>query len=121
MAYEADRDASKEPSIAEMTDKAIQILSKNEKGFLLLIEGNSYAYCLQCCKLFYSIVSTSIEPVQYETIQWTPMLVFVRWSFGEETGVPWRNVPFQPGEMANSLDVSCTRVLNINYYLSTIH
>ena len=40
MAYEADRDASKEPSIAEMTDKAIQILSKNEKGFVLLVEGN---------------------------------------------------------------------------------
>jgi len=39
----------------------------------------------------------------------------------EETGVPWRNVPFQPGEMTNSRDVSCTRVLNINYYLSTIH
>ncbi|XP_012938482.1 alkaline phosphatase [Aplysia californica] len=39
MAYEVDRDPSKEPSIAEMTEKAIQILRKNEKGFFLLVEG----------------------------------------------------------------------------------
>merc|ERR1711860_61670 len=28
-----------EPSLAEMTDKAIKILSKNPKGFFLLVEG----------------------------------------------------------------------------------
>lgn len=28
-----------EPSIAEMTEKAIQILSKNPKGFFLFVEG----------------------------------------------------------------------------------
>lgn len=39
MAYEIDRDKDKEPSIAEMTKTAIDILSKNEKGFFLMVEG----------------------------------------------------------------------------------
>ena len=39
--YEVERAADKagEPSIAEMTKKAIQILQKNPKGFFLLVEG----------------------------------------------------------------------------------
>jgi len=40
--YEADRekmDGAGEPSIAEMTDKAIDILQKNKKGFFLMVEG----------------------------------------------------------------------------------
>jgi len=40
MSYNCDRDSSKEPSLAEMTQKAIEILSKNEKGFFLMIEGS---------------------------------------------------------------------------------
>lgn len=39
MSYELDRDPEKEPSLAEMTAKAIEILSKNEKGFFLMVEG----------------------------------------------------------------------------------
>ncbi|XP_064650752.1 alkaline phosphatase-like [Lineus longissimus] len=39
MQYEIDRDKKKEPSIAEMTDKAIRMLQKNDKGFFLLLEG----------------------------------------------------------------------------------
>ena len=41
MAYEVDRanDVAGEPSLAEMTEKAIQILQKNDKGFFLLVEG----------------------------------------------------------------------------------
>ena len=41
MNYEVERAADKagEPSIAEMTEKAIQILQKNPKGFFLLVEG----------------------------------------------------------------------------------
>ena len=40
--YEADRvarDGAGEPSVAEMTDKAIDILKKNKKGFFLMVEG----------------------------------------------------------------------------------
>lgn len=40
MAYEIDRDAQKEPSLAEMTAKAIELLSKNPKGFFLMVEGS---------------------------------------------------------------------------------
>ncbi|KAK3599101.1 hypothetical protein CHS0354_016358 [Potamilus streckersoni] len=41
MQYELERDKSGngEPSLAEMTQKAIQILQKNEKGFFLFVEG----------------------------------------------------------------------------------
>jgi alkaline phosphatase len=40
MAYDLDRDASKEPSIEEMTSKAIEKLSANENGFFLMVEGS---------------------------------------------------------------------------------
>ncbi|WP_263560418.1 alkaline phosphatase [Paenibacillus polymyxa] len=40
LAYDLDRDASKEPSLAEMTTKAIDVLSKNDKGFFLMVEGS---------------------------------------------------------------------------------
>ncbi|MEC0181884.1 alkaline phosphatase [Paenibacillus peoriae] len=40
LAYDMDRDVSKEPSLAEMTTKAIDVLSKNDKGFFLMVEGS---------------------------------------------------------------------------------
>lgn len=39
MDYEVERDATVQPSIEEMTRKAIEILQKNENGFYLLVEG----------------------------------------------------------------------------------
>ena len=41
MQYELDRDntGNGEPSLTEMTSKAIKILKRNEKGFVLLVEG----------------------------------------------------------------------------------
>ncbi|WAR44148.1 alkaline phosphatase [Methylomonas rapida] len=41
MRYEADRkdDAAGEPSLADMTEKAIQILQKNKKGYYLMVEA----------------------------------------------------------------------------------
>ena len=41
MNYEADRDLSTtgEPSLAEMTSKAIDVLANNEKGFFLMVEA----------------------------------------------------------------------------------
>ena len=46
MHYEVDRlNRSKnpwpEPSLAEMTDKAIQILEKGDDGYFLLVEGKA--------------------------------------------------------------------------------
>lgn len=40
LAYEIDRDKNVEPSLAEMTKKAIDILSQNNKGFFLMVEGS---------------------------------------------------------------------------------
>lgn len=41
MQYEVDRETGDdgEPSLTEMTEKAIKVLQKNEKGFFLLVEG----------------------------------------------------------------------------------
>ena len=39
MAYEIDRIESLEPSLIEMTKKAIDLLSINPKGYFLLVEG----------------------------------------------------------------------------------
>ncbi len=40
MPYDLDRNPETTPSIAEMTEKAIQILNKNENGFFLMVEGS---------------------------------------------------------------------------------
>ncbi len=40
MAYEIDRDAAAEPSLAEMTQKAIDLLKGNAEGFFLMVEGS---------------------------------------------------------------------------------
>ena len=41
MQYEVYRaeDTAGEPSIAEMTEKAVNILKRNPKGYFLLVEG----------------------------------------------------------------------------------
>ncbi|MCL9661473.1 alkaline phosphatase [Paenibacillus hunanensis] len=40
MDYDMDRDPAKQPSLAEMTSKAIEILSKDQDGFFLMVEGS---------------------------------------------------------------------------------
>ena len=40
MAYDIDRNPEEQPSIEEMTRTAIKKLSKNEKGFFLMVEGS---------------------------------------------------------------------------------
>lgn len=49
MQYEIDRLTSKEaggePSLAEMTEKAIDILNRNKNGYFLLVEGDDLNYC----------------------------------------------------------------------------
>lgn len=39
MDYEVDRNVTMQPSLEEMTRKAIEILQKNENGFYLFVEG----------------------------------------------------------------------------------
>ena len=40
LSYDIDRDDSKEPSLEEMTLKAIELLSKDKDGFVLMVEGS---------------------------------------------------------------------------------
>jgi alkaline phosphatase len=40
MSYECDRNRKTAPSLSEMTEKAIQLLSQNKKGFFLMVEGS---------------------------------------------------------------------------------
>lgn len=40
LAYDIDRNPAVEPSLAEMTDKALSVLSKDEDGFFLMVEGS---------------------------------------------------------------------------------
>jgi len=40
MSYDMDRDPSKEPSLEEMTRKAIELLSRDKDGFVLMVEGS---------------------------------------------------------------------------------
>ena len=46
MSYDLDRDPSKEPSLAEMTTKAMEALSKNSKGYFLMVEGGRIHHAL---------------------------------------------------------------------------
>ncbi|VBB43487.1 conserved hypothetical protein [uncultured Paludibacter sp.] len=38
--YDLDRDTTRIPSLAQMTNKALQILNKNKNGFFLMVEGS---------------------------------------------------------------------------------
>lgn len=40
LAYEVDRDAAREPSLAEMTEKALGMLSSDRDGFFLMVEAS---------------------------------------------------------------------------------
>lgn len=46
MSYDLDRDPAKEPSLAEMTTKAMDVLSKNKKGYFLMVEGGRIDHAL---------------------------------------------------------------------------
>ncbi|RPI71867.1 MAG: alkaline phosphatase, partial [Desulfobacteraceae bacterium] len=40
MSYDMDRDPTVQPALVEMTNKAIEMLSKNKTGFFLVVEGS---------------------------------------------------------------------------------
>ena len=44
MDYEIDRNPEEQPSLHEMTGKAIELLNRNPKGFFLMVEGSKVDY-----------------------------------------------------------------------------
>jgi alkaline phosphatase len=58
MSYDLDRDATKEPSLAEMTTKAIDVLSKNSNGYFLMVEGGRIDHALHSTNAKRALVDT---------------------------------------------------------------
>jgi alkaline phosphatase len=46
MSYDLDRDPAKEPTLADMTAKAMDVLGKNHKGYFLMVEGGRIDHAL---------------------------------------------------------------------------
>ena len=58
MLFEIDRKGSTEPSLAEMTTKALEVLSKEGQGFFLMVEAGRIDHAAhhsryRCCHLGY--------------------------------------------------------------------
>ncbi|KAF1021219.1 MAG: Alkaline phosphatase H [Paracidovorax wautersii] len=73
MSYDLDRDPAKEPSIAEMTAKAIDALAARQKGFFLMVEGGRIDHALHATNArralqdtvaFDNAVQTAIDKMQ---------------------------------------------------------
>ena len=58
MSYDLDRDPTKEPSLAEMTTKAIDVLSKNSNGYFLMVEGGRIDHALHSTNAKRALVDT---------------------------------------------------------------
>lgn len=73
MSYDLDRDPAVEPSLAEMTGKAIDVLKNNNKGFFLMVEGGRIDHALhstnarralQDTVAFDTAIKTAIDKLQ---------------------------------------------------------
>lgn len=58
MSYELDRDPAKEPSLSDMTVKAIDLLSKNANGYVLIVEGGRIDHALHGTNAKRALVDT---------------------------------------------------------------
>ncbi|MGZ8899152.1 MAG: alkaline phosphatase [Limisphaerales bacterium] len=75
MEYSADRDTNKEPTLVEMTAKALEILNRNKKGYFLMVEGgridhahhggNAYRALTECIEfddaIKYAVENTDVR------------------------------------------------------------
>jgi len=58
LSYELDRDPAKEPSLAQMATKAVQILEQNQKGYFLMVEGGRIDHALHDTNAKRALVDT---------------------------------------------------------------
>ena len=58
MSYELDRNPAVEPSLAQMTAKAISVLSKNANGYFLMVEGGRIDHALHGTNAKRALVDT---------------------------------------------------------------
>lgn len=58
MSYEADRNPAAEPSLAQMAVKAVDVLSKNDKGFFLMVEGGRIDHALHGTNAYRALTDT---------------------------------------------------------------
>ena len=71
--WERNKDKAGEPSLAEMVDKAIKVLSYNQDGYFLLVEGKTWTVLkpitLSRYKVTYltTIYFTNVQP-QYHSM-----------------------------------------------------
>jgi len=86
MSYDADRDPTKEPSLAQMSVKAVDILSKNANGFFLMVEGgridhalhgNNASRALSDTKAFDDAIQAVIDKVKTFDPELTNTLIVV--------------------------------------------
>lgn len=70
MEYEIERknDTGGEPSLTEMTEKAIQILRKNQKGFFLLVEGTIYGGCSESFRKYVVVYFIILRNFRYRKV-----------------------------------------------------
>ncbi len=58
MSYELERDANREPSLAQMTAKAMDILTRHPSGYFLVVEGGRIDHALHANRARRALVDT---------------------------------------------------------------
>lgn len=61
MRFEVFRNRTRDPSIVDMTEKAIQILSKNPKGFFLFVEDEYLSFALTVLTIYFANSKTHLR------------------------------------------------------------
>ena len=81
MSYELDRNPALEPSLAQMTAKSIDILSKNTNGYFLMVEGGRIDHALHgtnaMLALAYTIAMDDAIKVALDKVDLTNTLIVV--------------------------------------------
>lgn len=72
MKFEVFRNSTRDPSIVEMTEKAIRILSKNPKGYFLFVEDEYHI-----SRIFIALVGTRVPHEEKGILEGFGMLILL--------------------------------------------